>query len=152
MVQSYLLGFCFGLFLLFVFILFVCFGCTSNIGKFLSQGSNLNHSCNLPHRCGNARSLTLCALLGIEPEPHQWPEQPQRQRQTLNLLYRGTPLRFLNADWAANHCLGIGKCWCVQLVTMKKVDQTAYGAQRNLGKERSKTPTLGPPKLKLTTL
>ena len=35
--------------------------------KFLLQGSDPNHSFQLSHSCGNGRSLTLCAGLGIKP-------------------------------------------------------------------------------------
>ena len=34
------------------------------IQKFLGQGLNLSHSCDLCHSCGNARSLTHCATAG----------------------------------------------------------------------------------------
>ena len=53
------------------FILFVCFvcffGCTRSILKFLGQGSNESHSCDLRYSCSNAGSLTRCSGLGIEP-------------------------------------------------------------------------------------
>ena len=35
--------------------------------EFLGQGSDLSHHCNLSCNCRNARSLTHCAGLGIEP-------------------------------------------------------------------------------------
>ena len=35
--------------------------------KFLGQGSNLSHSCDLRHSCGNAGSLTHCTGPGIKP-------------------------------------------------------------------------------------
>ena len=43
------------------------FGCTHGIWKFLGEGLNLSRICNLFHSCGNARSLTHCAGLGIKP-------------------------------------------------------------------------------------
>ena len=35
--------------------------------KFLGQGSDLSHSCNLSCSCSNARSLTHCAGQGVRP-------------------------------------------------------------------------------------
>ena len=35
--------------------------------EFLGQGPDPSHSCDLSHSCSNARSLTHCARLGIEP-------------------------------------------------------------------------------------
>ena len=37
--------------------------------EFLGQGSDLSYRCDLSHKCSNARSLTHCAGLGIEPVP-----------------------------------------------------------------------------------
>ena len=53
-----------GLFFLSVFFFF-CH--THGLWKFLGQGLNLSHSCNLCHSFGNARSLTLCATVGTPP-------------------------------------------------------------------------------------
>ena len=51
-----------------------------------SQGSNLNFICNLWHSYSNARSLTHCAKLGIEPAP------PWRQARSLtHCTIAGTP-------------------------------------------------------------
>ena len=65
--------FCCCCFLLFCFFLFFFFSHAHSIWKFLGQGLNLSWSCDLLHSCSNARSLTHCAWLGIEPAP------PQRQ-------------------------------------------------------------------------
>ena len=62
------------------------FFCTHGIWKFLGQGSNLRHSCNLCYSCSNAGSLTHCTRQRIKPAPHQWPETFQRQCWILNLL------------------------------------------------------------------
>ena len=46
-------------------ILFIhLFGYIVSIWKFLGQGSNLSHSCDLCHSCHNAGSLTRCATAG----------------------------------------------------------------------------------------
>ena len=45
----------------FNFYFFKFYGCTHDIRKFLGQGLNLSHSCNLCHSWGNARSFNpLC--------------------------------------------------------------------------------------------
>lgn len=49
------------------YLLLSFFSCTLSIWKFWGQGSNLSHICNLCYSCGDARSLTLCANLGIKP-------------------------------------------------------------------------------------
>ena len=46
--------------------LFFPFLATPQRTEFLAQGSDGSCSCNLSHSCSNARSLTLCARLGIE--------------------------------------------------------------------------------------
>ena len=62
------------------------FGCTCSIWKFPIQGLNTSCSCDLRHSRGNARSLTHCTRLGIEPVPQQQPELLQKQHWILNLL------------------------------------------------------------------
>ena len=47
---------------------------THSLWKFSGQGSNPSHSCKLSHSYSNARSLTHCTGLGIEPLPQQQPE------------------------------------------------------------------------------
>ena len=42
---------------------------------FQGQGSDLSHSCDLRHSCGNAGFLTHCAGLGIKPAPSA-PKKP----------------------------------------------------------------------------
>ena len=54
-------------FLLFFVCLFVSFLATLWHREFPGQGSDSSHSCNLSYICSNARSLTHCALLGMEP-------------------------------------------------------------------------------------
>ena len=68
------------------FFFFFFNGWVCGIWKFLGPGSNLSHSCSLHHSCGSVGSLTLCAGLGIEPGPQQWPKSLQRQRQVINPL------------------------------------------------------------------
>ena len=46
---------------LFIY-LFIYFGCTHGMQKFLGQGSNLLHSSNLSHSSDNAGSLTYWAI------------------------------------------------------------------------------------------
>ena len=46
-------------------IFFFSFLALHVIQKFLGQGLNPSHSCNLCHRCSNAGSLTYCARLGL---------------------------------------------------------------------------------------
>ena len=59
--------------------------------EFLGQRSDLSHSCNLHHSCGNPRSLTHCGGPRIEPAS-------QCSRDTVDLLYpRGTPVLYLQA-------------------------------------------------------
>lgn len=49
---------------------------THGIWKFLGQGLNLSHTCNLCCSCG--KSFTPCTTrLGIEPMPPQHPKLPQ---------------------------------------------------------------------------
>ena len=50
---------------LFFFLFFFWSPCS--ILELLGQGSNQSHSRELSHNCDNARSLTHCAGLGIEP-------------------------------------------------------------------------------------
>ena len=72
-------------FYIYIYI-YVFYGSTCGIWKFLGQGSNPSHYCNLHHNCGNTRSLTLCAGPRIKPMPQQWPQLLQRQCQILHLL------------------------------------------------------------------
>ena len=44
---------------------FSFFSCICSIWKFLGQGWNLSHSCDLHYSCSNARSLTHCPTTGI---------------------------------------------------------------------------------------
>ena len=54
----------------FIFYLFIYFfGHTCSIWTFPGQGSNLSHSCNLRHSCGNAGSLIHGPGPGTEPKP-----------------------------------------------------------------------------------
>ena len=69
------------LFLLKMFHSFVVFGQIHGIWKFVGQGSNLSHSCDLCHSCGNAGLLAHCTGWGIEPA------LLQRQPWILNLLH-----------------------------------------------------------------
>ena len=55
-------------------------GCTCGRWKFPDLGSNVSHSCDLCHSCGNTKSLTHCT------GPGSIPKLPQRQHQILNLL------------------------------------------------------------------
>ena len=66
--------------LAFKFLLSFFSSCTCGPWKFLGQGSNLSHSCDLCHSCSNAGSGTHCARLGIRLM------LPQRQRGLLNPL------------------------------------------------------------------
>ena len=52
----------------------------------------LSHSCDLRHSWGNARSLTHCAGLGIQPTP------PQRQCQIPNPLHYSRNSQSTNSD------------------------------------------------------
>ena len=47
--------------------IFFFFGCICSIWKFLGQGSNMSHSCNLCHSCSNTRSLTPEPGQGLKP-------------------------------------------------------------------------------------
>ena len=47
--------------------IFIFFGCTNGIWKFLSQGINLSHSCGLHHSWRNTGSLTHFTGLGSNP-------------------------------------------------------------------------------------
>ena len=59
--------------LFFVFcFLGVVFGHMRGIWKFLGQGLNLSHTCDLCYSCSNATSFTHSAGPGIEPAPWQW--------------------------------------------------------------------------------
>ena len=58
---------------LFLCIYFI-FGPIWGIWKFLNQGLNPSHRCNIHNSCGNAKSLIHCAGPGIKPTPLQWPE------------------------------------------------------------------------------
>lgn len=40
------------------------FGHSTNTRTFPGQGSNLRHSCDLQHNCGNTGSLTNCTTVG----------------------------------------------------------------------------------------
>ena len=65
------------IFCLFCFV-FLSFVAALKHMEFLGQGSDLScscslcHSCNLRHSCSNARSLTHCAGLRIEPVPRSF--------------------------------------------------------------------------------
>ena len=70
-----------------VFFFFFFSSCTHGIWKFPGWVGNLTHSSDLGPSCGNSRSLTHCARLGIEPVPHQGLELPWRQCWILHLLH-----------------------------------------------------------------
>lgn len=53
-------------------------GCTCGRWKFPDLGSNVSHSCDLCHSCGNTKSLTHCT------GPGSIPKLPQRQHQIPN--------------------------------------------------------------------
>ena len=62
------------------------YGHIHSVWKFLGQGSNSSHSCDLHYSCGNPGSLTHCTGLGIEPAP------AQRQAESLtHCTMAGTP-------------------------------------------------------------
>ena len=80
------------LWIIILFLLFFKFflGCARVLWKLLGQGLNLSCSWNLYHNCSNARSLTHCTRLEIDPLPQQRPEPPHSQCQILNpLRYKG---------------------------------------------------------------
>ena len=85
----------------FFFSLSLFFSWTHSILKFLGQGSNPSHPCNLHHSCGNTRSLTHCARPGIKSTPQQQPKPPQRQCRILNPLLKKDKRLF----GGANICL-----------------------------------------------
>ena len=62
------------------FFFFFFYGHTHSIWKFLDQGLNPSHSCDLCHSCSNAGSLTHCARPGVEPA------LPQRQEKIIKPL------------------------------------------------------------------
>ena len=72
------------------FILFYFFCHTCSIWKFLGQGLNLSHSCNL--HC-NARSLTYSPEPGMEPTPQQQPKPLQLDLFCFVLFWRNIPLQ-----------------------------------------------------------
>lgn len=53
------------------FFCFVLNGCTCCTWKFPGQRLNPSCSCDLCHRCGNARSFDPCSRPGMEPAPLQ---------------------------------------------------------------------------------
>ena len=57
--------------------------------EFLSQGSDPTRSLNLSHHDSNARSLTHCARLGIEPAPQssQGAVDPVAPQQELHITF-----------------------------------------------------------------
>ena len=61
--------------------------------EFPNQGSDLSDSCHLGHSCGNARSLTHYAGLGIEPafqRSQDATEPVAPQRELLKLVFKGS--------------------------------------------------------------
>ena len=82
----------------FCFCFFV-FWLPQGIKEFPGQGSDPNHSCNLSHSCGSARSLTRCARPGIESASQcsrdaSDPIVPQQEPQS-KLLYNAMAGRIL---------------------------------------------------------
>ena len=83
--------------------LFVFYGRTHGIWKFLDQGLNPSHSCDLCHSCGDAGSLTHCTRRRIKPAPPQWPKPlqlvqptvPHQKLQNFNFLTIMMKLPFL---------------------------------------------------------
>ena len=59
----------FSLFYVTCIVSFVCFSFLATLWhmEFSGQRSDPSHYCNLSHSCGNTRSLTHCAGLGIKP-------------------------------------------------------------------------------------
>ena len=66
---------------------FYCLTC--GIWKFPGQGLNLSHSCS------NTRSLTHCAVQGIEPVPPQWPKPLQLVSQPIAPQWNSTNFVFV---------------------------------------------------------
>ena len=60
-----------------LFFFFSFISCHNSIWKFPGQGLNPIPSCNQYHSCTNARLLTHCTGLGMEPAP------PQNQARSL---------------------------------------------------------------------
>ena len=77
----------------FLFVcLFVCFLATLQHTEFPGQGSDLRCSCDLCRSCSNARSLTHCSGLGIEPVSQRYrdaadPIVPQQELPFYIFLY-----------------------------------------------------------------
>ena len=73
--------------------------------EFPGQGSDLSQSCDLSHSCGNTKSLTHCAGLGIKPvsrcsQDTADPAVPHQQLQFIDLFYT-IYLHFLSfLQWA----------------------------------------------------
>ena len=85
---------------------FFFFGHACGISKFLGQGSNPSHSCELWHGCGSAGSWIHCARPGIKPEPLK------RKHWILNLLcHSGNSSCFFLIHWWTlwiKNCRGSG--------------------------------------------
>ena len=98
-------------FLFFLFFFFF-FGCSKALWSSLGQGSDPSHRCDLSLSCVNARSLTRCAGLGIEPafqcsQDAVYPVVPQQE--FLGCFYFSTILN--NA--AMNICVQVFVWMCV---------------------------------------